>query len=155
MFCVLKLFKICMWSASTHPNHLVALVTLPKLWRINEHALGFQIFNTPQLEENQLYHLIFLGVCHFAKVLKHFEVKAIAINNFEFKIKWKSSHCKVMWGNPKVFWFWQMKMSLCVQVLKFWLGPNCWCTFLQLLCTTRLVDWVQQINTFKKNWSPA
>jgi hypothetical protein len=54
---------------------------------INEHDLGFQIFNTQQLEENQLYHLIFLGVCHYTKVLKHFEAIEIAINNFELKIK--------------------------------------------------------------------
>jgi hypothetical protein len=54
---------------------------------IYEHALGFQIFNPQQLEENQLYHLIFLGVWHSTKVLKHLEVIAIAINNFKLKIK--------------------------------------------------------------------
>ncbi len=117
LFCVIKVFKICIWSASIHPNHLVALVVLPKLWMVNEHSLGFQIFNTQQLEENQLYHLIFLRVCHSTKVLKHLEVIAIAINNFELKIKWKSSHCKVMWGNPKVFDFDKWKWAC---VFKFW-----------------------------------
>jgi hypothetical protein len=58
-----------------------------------------------------------LGVCHYTKVLKHFEAIEIAINNFELKIKWKSSNCKVMWGNPKVFDFDKWKWTC---VFKFW-----------------------------------